>query len=449
MANPVELIFEKSRKGSCEKLFNEKVSARDSGIPEQYLRESCNLPEVDRQTLVRHYNELSRLNYGVDTGFYPLGSCTMKYNPKLNERVASYPGFVNAHPYLPENSVQGTLRIIYELTNMLCEITGMSGVTLIPGAGAHGELLGVKLIRAYQDSKGSSKSKIIVPDSAHGTNPASCARAGYGVVNVKTGDSGILTPDVLEKVLTDDVAALMMTNPNTLGLFESNIERISGMLRRKDALLYCDGANLNALMGNIKFGDMGVDVVQLNLHKTFSTPHGGGGPGSGPVGVSRRLKPFLPGGGVKLEGGRFRFRETNVDSVGPMKSFFGNFGIFVRAYAYIRSLGPDGLRRVSETALLNANYIRVSLKPYYHIPFPDSCMHEVILSDRYQKKFGITTLDIAKRLIDKGFHPPTIYFPLVVPGAMMIEPVETESKAVIDGFIKAMIEIARMPMITN
>lgn len=438
----MKLIFEKSVKGkgwaSCDLDFNDN----ELSVPKKYLREYIGLPEVDEQTLVRHYTALSKMNYGVDTGIYPLGSCTMKYNPKINEKLSSNPNYTNAHPYMLQSSVQGSLKIIYELENLLREITGMSAVSLIPGAGAHGELAGVKMIRAYHNKKNNKKTKIIVPDTAHGTNPATSALAGYDVVNLQTGDTGILQTQDLEEVLDDEVAALMMTNPNTLGLFETHIKEISDLLHARDALLYCDGANLNALLGVSKFGDMGVDVVQLNLHKTFSTPHGGGGPGSGPVGVSDKLKTYLPNVEIIKENDLYILKEHSGDSIGYIKGFYGNFSLFVRAYSYIRRLGPDGLKRVSEISLLNANYMRVSLKDHYHIPFPDSCMHEVIISDRDQRKYGITTLDIGKRLIDKGFHPPTVYFPLVVPGAMMIEPVETESKAVIDQFINAMKEIA-------
>jgi len=437
----LKLIFEKSVEGSGNSFLKEGSSFK-TGIPGRYIRNELKLPEVDEQTLVRHYNALSRLNYGVDTGFYPLGSCTMKYNPKINERVASNPNFLNVHPYMPEACVQGCMHIIYELEALLKEITGMEKVSLIPGAGAHGEFVGIRMIKAYHEKKKNNKNKVIIPDTAHGTNPASCALAGYKVLNAKTEGKGVLTPEVLEKVLDDEVAALMMTNPNTLGLFETHINEIAEMLHKKDALLYCDGANFNAILGTSRFGDMGVDVIHLNLHKTFSTPHGGGGPGSGPVAASKILSQFLPGVNVEREGAHYRVKKPSPDSIGLIKSFYGNFGIFVRAYSYIRSLGPDGLRKVSETALLNANYIRVSLEHYYDIPFPQSCMHEVVLSDKKQKKYGITTVDIAKRLIDKGFHPPTIYFPLVVPGAMMIEPVETESKQNIDRFINAMIEIS-------
>ena len=437
----MKLIFEKSKENDQRVLGG--ISTATTTIPEKYLRnDDIGLPELDEQSIVRHYTALSRLNFGVDTGMYPLGSCTMKYNPKINERVAANPNFLHAHPYMDESLVQGSLRIIYELKEYLKEITGMKDFTLVPGAGAHGELVGMKMIRAYHDKKQNKKTKVIIPDTAHGTNPASCALAGYKVINMKSSNDGILSVAALEAVLDDEVAALMMTNPNTLGLFESHIAEIAKKLHEKDVLLYCDGANFNALMGTSRFGDMGVDVIHLNLHKTFSSPHGGGGPGSGPVGVSDILVPFLPEAGVTKEGASFRFKETTKDNLGLIKSFYGNFGVYIRAYSYIRSLGPDGIRRVSEIALLNANYVRAKLKDYFHIPFPDSCMHEVVISDKYQKEYGVTTLDMAKRLIDKGFHPPTIYFPLVVPGAMMIEPTETESKATLDEFIKAMIEIS-------
>ena len=386
---------------------------------------------------MRHYTRLSTWNFGVDTGMYPLGSCTMKYNPKTNERQASLPGFAGAHPLLPTNLQQGALKLISELEQYLAEITGMDAVTLQPAAGAQGELTGMLLMHAYHQSKGSPRSKIIVPDTAHGTNPASAALCKYRPVPVKSNEQGILTVDAVLEVMDEDTAGIMITNPNTLGLFEENIKNIADIVHSKGGLVYGDGANMNAVMGIVRMGDIGVDVMHLNLHKTFSTPHGGGGPGSGPVCVKSHLEPFLPVPRVIEKKNRFFLSEDFPDSIGKLHAFYGNFGVMVKAYTYIRSMGPENLKKASQLAVLNANYIKKLLCKVLHLAYDRPCMHECVFSDRLQREQKITTLEMAKRLMDYGFHPPTIYFPLVVNGAIMIEPTETESKENIDEFIEA------------
>ncbi|MFQ5428229.1 MAG: aminomethyl-transferring glycine dehydrogenase subunit GcvPB [Thermodesulfobacteriota bacterium] len=444
------LIFERSApdragvKPSCGGVPAVKASEL---IPEKFLRPEGDamegFPEVSEGDVIRHYTRLSQWNFGVDTGFYPLGSCTMKYNPRINETIARMPGFSRLHPLQDAEYTQGALRLMYELSEDLSRITGMDAMTLQPSAGAQGEFCGLLAIAAYLKDKGLNKNRVIIPDTAHGTNPASAHLAGFKVTPVKVGPEGILTLAAVEKVLDDDVAAIMLTNPNTLGLFESHIKEIADALHSRGGLLYCDGANLNALMGIARLGDMGVDVVHINLHKTFSSPHGGGGPGSGPVGVVKGLEPYLPVPRVMKKGETFSLDYKKPLSIGRLNAFYGNFAVLVRAYAYIRRLGPDGLRRVSETAVLNANYIRAGLEkdfelPYDHVP----PMHECVFSDKLQGKHGITTLDMAKRLMDYGYHPPTIYFPTVVHGAMMIEPTETESLETLDNFIETMKAIA-------
>ncbi len=443
-------IFERSvegREGASLPVLDVPEADPLRTIPAALLREAGGgvegLPEVSEVDVVRHFTRLSTWNYAIDLGFYPLGSCTMKYNPKVNEEAARLPGFALLHPYLPAALAQGALELMWHLERQLAEITGLARVTLQPAAGAHGELTGVLMIRAYHEAQGKPRKKVIVPDSAHGTNPASSAMAGYEVVTVKSGPRGVVEPAAVAAVMDDEVAALMMTNPNTLGLFEEHILEIGRIVKGKGGLLYLDGANTNALMGVAKPGDMGVDVMQMNLHKTFSTPHGGGGPGSGAVGVSARVEPFLPTPLVAKDGDRYRLDEGRPQTIGRMKAFFGNFLTLVRAYTYICTLGADGLTEASRTAILHANYLRARLKGTYDIPYDRPCMHEVVLSDRIQKgQHDVTTLDIAKRLIDYGFHPPTVYFPLVVPGALMIEPTETESLQSLDGFIDAMKKIA-------
>ncbi|HHL40909.1 MAG TPA: glycine dehydrogenase subunit 2 [Deltaproteobacteria bacterium] len=400
------------------------------------------LPEVSEPDVVRHYTRLSQKNFGIDTGFYPLGSCTMKYNPKVNEEVAALPGFSAIHPYQPEETVQGALEILCELEEALTRLSGMAAVTLQPAAGAHGELCGMLMAAAYFRDRGERRTKVIIPDTAHGTNPASCALAGFDVVAVKSGGRGVVTPEAVEAVMDEQTAAVMLTNPNTLGLFERHIKDIAAIVHSRGGLVYCDGANFNALMGLVDLGGLGVDIIQFNLHKTFSTPHGGGGPGSGPVGVSAPLEPYLPTPRLAKGPDGFRFDYDRPRSIGRLKAFYGNFAVMVKALAYIRRLGDDGLRRVSETAILSANYLKERLKKTYHLPYDEPCMHECVFSDKRLTPYGVTTMDVAKRLMDYGFHPPTVYFPLVVQGALMVEPTETESPETLDDFIEAMEAIA-------
>lgn len=440
------LIFEKSspgRTGVEPVSFDVPEAEPGEHIPRELLRDDIKgFPEVSEIDTVRHYTRLSEWNFGIDSGFYPLGSCTMKYNPKVNEQVSRLEGFTGLHPYQPEELTQGALELMHGLERYLSEITGMEAITLQPAAGAQGELCGLLMIAAYFRSRGKARTKIIIPDSAHGTNPASSALAGFDVVPVRSEGKGVLTADGVREVMDEKVAALMLTNPNTLGLFERNIREIAEIVHGKGGFIYCDGANLNALMGLTKLGDMGVDVVQLNLHKTFSTPHGGGGPGSGPVGVVKALEPFLPLPRVVKEGERFRIDYDRPDSIGRLKAFYGHFGVMVKAYSYIRRMGAGGIRRVAETAILNANYIKERLRDTYELPYDEPCMHECVFTDKAQEGSGITTMDIAKRLIDYGVHPPTVYFPLVVHAALMIEPTETESLETLDMFIETMKKIA-------
>jgi len=400
-------------------------------------------PGTGLSELLRHFTRLSHLNYAIESQFYPLGSCTMKYNPKVNEVVARLPGFSSLHPLAPPELIQGALELLYELEEMLAEISGMAHVTLQPAAGAQGELTGLMVIRACLRERGNPRRKIIVPDTAHGTNPASSTLCGYEVVQISSSNRGMVEAAKVAEVMDEEVAALMLTNPNTLGIFEKNIQEIAEVVHKKGGLVYLDGANLNALMGIAKPGDMGVDVLHINLHKTFSTPHGGGGPGAGPVGVKSFLRDFLPVPRILKKDGSFVLREDFAKSVGRVRSFFGNFGILVRAYAYIISLGSDGLEEASRMALLNANYLRKKLEGAYQLAYPEPCMHECVFTDRLQQRHGVATLDIAKRLLDYGFHPPTIYFPLVVSGALMIEPTETENREILDAFADAMNSIAR------
>jgi glycine dehydrogenase subunit 2 len=414
-------------------------------LPEGYIREEApELPEVFELDIMRHYTALSNRNHGIDSGFYPLGSCTMKYNPKINENVARFAGFAHIHPLQDESSVQGALELMYDLQEHLIEITGMDQVTLQSAAGAHGEWTGLMMIRAYHEANGDTKrTKVIVPDSAHGTNPASATVAGFETITVKSNEHGLVDLEDLRRVVGEDTAALMLTNPNTLGLFEENILEMAEIVHHAGGKLYYDGANLNAVLSKARPGDMGFDVVHLNLHKTFTGPHGGGGPGSGPVGVKADLIPFLPKPLVSKRGDEFILDYDRPQSIGRVKPYYGNFGINVRAYTYIRSMGPDGLKAVTEYAVLNANYMMRRLAPHFDLPFDRHCKHEFVLSGRRQKKLGVRTLDIAKRLLDFGYHPPTIYFPLNVEECIMIEPTETESKETLDGFIDKMIQIAR------
>ena len=414
-------------------------------IPEAYLRsEAAELPEVYELDVVRHYTELSRRNFGVDNGFYPLGSCTMKYNPKLNEDTARLAGFAKIHPYQPESSIQGALELMYTLQQDLAALTGMDQVTLQPAAGAQGEWTGLMMIRAYHESRGETRTKVIVPDTSHGTNPASASVAGLETITIRSNEEGNVDLEALRAAVGPDTAALMLTNPSTLGLFEEQIVEIARIVHEAGGLLYYDGANSNAIMGITRPGDMGFDVVHLNLHKTMSTPHGGGGPGAGPVGVKQLLIPFLPKPIVAVRpDGSYYLDAKRPQSIGRVKAFYGNFGILVRAYTYIRTYGPDGLRTVSECAVLNANYMMHRLAPYYDIPYERVCKHEFVMSGKGLKAYGVKTLDVAKRLLDFGFHPPTIYFPLNVEECMMIEPTETESKETLDAFIDTMIAIAK------
>ncbi|MCH5584146.1 aminomethyl-transferring glycine dehydrogenase subunit GcvPB [Shimazuella sp. AN120528] len=440
------LIFELSRTGRIAHSLPVLDVPEVEALPKEYTREeAADLPEVSELDLMRHYTELSRRNHGVDNGFYPLGSCTMKYNPKVHEDVAKLSGLAKIHPYQAEETVQGALQLLFELQQDLAEITGMDGVTLQSAAGAQGEWTGLMMIKAYHQSRGEGlRNKVIVPDSAHGTNPASATVAGFETITIPSNEKGLVDVAALQEVLGEDTAALMLTNPNTLGLFEEEIVEIARLVHEAGGLLYYDGANANAILGIARPGDMGFDVVHLNLHKTFTTPHGGGGPGAGPVGVKKELVPFLPKPlAARREDGTY-YLETNLpDSIGRVKGFYGNFGILVRAFAYIRTMGAVGLRQVSENAVLNANYMKARLKDYYDLPFAGVCKHEFVLSGNRQKKSGVRTLDIAKRLLDFGVHPPTIYFPLIVEECLMIEPTETESKETLDHFIDTMIQIAK------
>jgi glycine dehydrogenase subunit 2 len=440
------LIFEKSSPGKkAYKLPPLDVPAVDAEeLLGDLTREDLGeMPEVSEIEIIRHFTRISTWNYAVDHGMYPLGSCTMKYNARVNETVARLPGLAESHPYQPERISQGALRIIKMLRDQLMEITGMDAITLQPAAGAHGELTGILLVRAYLESQGNPRKKILVPDSAHGTNPATAAMCGYAVENLKSNAAGMLDVASLVAQVNEDVAALMLTNPNTLGVFEQEIHKIADVLHAKGALLYMDGANMNALVGKVRPGDFGADVMHLNLHKTFSTPHGGGGPGSGPVACKRILEPFLPTPVVITKpDGTLGFDYDRPQSIGRVRMFYGNFGMFVRALAYIMANGPEGLRQTTEDAVLNANYIRKNLVGVYDLPYKTPTMHEVVFSDRIQSRKGIKTGDIAKRLIDYGFHPYTVSFPLVVPGALMIEPTESESKEELDQFIDAMRAVA-------
>jgi glycine dehydrogenase subunit 2 len=440
------LIFEKSSTGKAAwKLPPLDVPEVDAGnlLGASERKDLGHMPEVSEIEIIRHFTRLSTWNYAIDLGMYPLGSCTMKYNPRVNEVVARLEGIANGHPYQQERASQGALRIMKTLSECLIEITGMDAITLQPAAGAHGELTGLLMVRAHHESRNSPRKKILIPDSAHGTNPATAAMVGYAVENLKSNSRGMVEVSALEAQMNEDVAALMLTNPNTLGVFEQEIHKIADILHAKGGLLYMDGANMNALVGKVRPGDFGVDLMHLNLHKTFSTPHGGGGPGSGPVAIRKFLEPFLPRPVLTTKSdGTLGFDYDRAQSVGRVRSFYGNFGMFVRALAYIMANGPDGLRQTTEDAVLNANYIRKGLEGIYDLPYSTPSMHEVVFSDRVQAKRGVKTMDVAKRLIDYGFHPYTTAFPLIVPGALMIEPTESESKEEMDLFIEAMKSIA-------
>ncbi len=411
----------------------------------QFERKSTlRLPELSEVDVVRHFTALSRRNHGVDSGFYPLGSCTMKYNPKRNERLVRLPGFANIHPLQPEETVQGALELMYRLQTDLAEITGMDAVSLQPAAGAQGEWTGLMMIKQYHQDRGEKRDKVIVPDSSHGTNPASVTMAGLKAITIPSNADGSVNLDALRAVVGQDTAALMLTNPSTLGLFESQIIEITQIVHEAGGLVYYDGANANAILGYARPGDMGFDVVHLNLHKTFSTPHGGGGPGAGPVGVKSILYPYLPKPVVALdENGKYVLSHNRPKSIGKVKGYYGNFGVLVRAYAYIRTMGPDGLKLVSESAVLSANYLMRRLQSAYLLPYDKICKHEFVLSGKLQKELGVRTLDIAKRLLDFGMHPPTIYFPHIVEECLMIEPTESESLETLDRFAEIMQQIAK------
>ncbi|MBN2198672.1 MAG: aminomethyl-transferring glycine dehydrogenase subunit GcvPB [Candidatus Aminicenantes bacterium] len=439
------LIFEVSDKGKrAFRLPKLDVPCGQDPWRGYSLRESIEgFPQVSEIEVVRHFTRLSQWNHAVDIGFYPLGSCTMKYNPKVNERVAAFPGFAGVHPLAPEEYAQGCLEVLKRTEELLGEITGMDAFTLQPAAGAHGELVGMMLIRAALADRGDPRRVVLIPDSAHGTNPSSAHLCGYRVQEIKSDGSGRVDMAGLEKAMTSEVAALMVTNPNTLGVFETDIRKIAAVVHSRGGFLYMDGANMNALCGVCRPGDMDVDVIHLNLHKTFSTPHGGGGPGGGPVGVKNVLEPYLPGPKVDRRDGRLVLVADLPKSIGRVRSFHGNFLVVVKALAYILSLGAEGLKEMSEVAVLNANYIRKSLEGLFHLKYQTPTLHECVFSDKFQKEHGISNLDIAKRLIDYGVHPPTMSFPLIVPGALMIEPTETEPRRELDVFIEAMKAIAR------
>jgi len=447
MNNDSKLIFEISQKGkkgytipSSDEFRDENITQLDS----KFLTENeIDLPEVSELDVMRHFVNLSTKNHHVEKGFYPLGSCTMKYNPKINDKLASLDGLLNIHPYQPEESVQGALELYYDLANMLEEISGFDKVSLQPVAGAHGEWTSLKVITAYHEARGGKRKKIIIPDTAHGTNPASIALAGYEIIELKSTIEGLVDIDDLKDKFDNDTAAFMITNPNTLGLFEKNIKQIQEIVHGYGGLLYMDGANLNALVGIVKPADLGFDVMHFNLHKTFSTPHGGGGPGAGPIGVTAELAQYLPVPEViKNQKGNYSLNYDKPNSIGKVHSFYGNYGIIVRAYIYIKMIGNDGLRRVSENSIINANYVKESLKNHYSLPFKQNCMHEVVFSGKNFFENGVKTLDIAKRLLDFDIHAPTIYFPLLVSESLMIEPTETEGKETLDIFIAVMKQIA-------
>ncbi len=442
------LIFDRSsagRVGCSVPIIDVPAVDPAAVLPRQFLRkERARLPEVSEPEVMRHFVRLSTWNFSVDHGMYPLGSCTMKYNPKVNEWAARLPGFAGLHPYTPINLAQGAIALIYHLEEMLAEVSGMAAVSVQPSAGAHGELTALMCIRKALSQRGNPRKKVLIPDTAHGTNPATCALNGYDVEAVASTADGMVDPQAVARQMNEDVAALMLTNPNTLGLFEKHIAQVVEIVHSAGGFVFGDGANLNAIMGKARPGDFGIDAMQFNLHKTFSTPHGGGGPGVGPTGVCKELVPYLPTPRPVRVGNQYDLSYDFPSSVGRTRSFYGNFGVMVRAYAYLRELGRPGLEKVSEMAVLNANYLLSLIKGRYHVPFGDGrCMHECVACDRdLQKDTGITTMDVAKGLIDRGFHPPTVYFPLIVKGALMCEPTESESRETIEEFAAALMEIA-------
>ncbi|MCX8123103.1 MAG: aminomethyl-transferring glycine dehydrogenase subunit GcvPB [Spirochaetes bacterium] len=436
----MQTIFSLHKKGKNKYSVPSFDAPSYDAIPDNLCRQQLNLADVNEVEVVRHYRKLSSLNFGVDNGMYPLGSCTMKYNPKINDVVASLEQFVHQHPATIEELSQGSLHIMYELQEMLCAITGMRQFSLIPAAGAHGELASVMIIKKYFEVKGERRDVILIPDSAHGTNPASVAMCGFNVKEIPSNSEGDVDINALEAAMDDNVAAMMLTCPNTLGLFDKNILTIADLLHRRGALFYCDGANLNAIVGKVRPADLGFDIMHVNLHKTFSTPHGGGGPGSGPIGVVDKLSPFLPVPAIERKNNRYCLNYSKPHSIGRVHSFYGNFLIMLRAYTYIAMLGAQGLKQVAEHAVVNANYLRVKLQQHFNLPYKRVCMHEFVINDEGIPN-GITTNEIAKRLLDYGFHAPTVYFPLIVHGAMMIEPTETEHKDTLDAFVHAMVAI--------
>jgi glycine cleavage system P protein (glycine dehydrogenase) subunit 2 len=438
------LIFERSATGRVGADLPGDPPPAEAFLPPELARGPIEgFPEVSEPEVLRHFLRLSQWNFGTATTFYPLGSCTMKYNPIANEAAARLPGFAALHPMTPDECAQGALQLCWELQEMLAEISGMDAVSLQPAAGAHGELTGMKMVRAYHRDRGGPRSTVLIPASAHGTNPASAALAGYKVQQIEGNQVGLVEAAAVRRAMSDQVAALMITNPNTLGLFEREIAQVAEAVHAQGGLVYFDGANLNALLGVAKPGKIGADVLQFNLHKTFSTPHGGGGPGAGPIGVREPLAPYLPGPRLAHDGGLWRWSAVPARSIGRVRSFHGNVGMLVRAYAYIKALGGDGLTRATAMAVLAANYLRVRLQDAYQLAIPGLCMHECVFTDRTLEAHGVKTLDVAKRLLDYGFYAPTIYFPLVVSGALMIEPTESESRETLDSFAEAMLAIAR------
>jgi glycine dehydrogenase subunit 2 len=453
MINLEKLIFEYSqseRKGyTLPKLDVPEIKTEDS-ITKEYLRKENTLPELSEIDVMRHFVHLSILNHHVDKGFYPLGSCTMKYNPKVNEDVSRLDGLTALHPLQPLATIQAALRLIYELGQYLIEIAGLDAISLQPAAGAQGELTGIMMVRKYFEKKGENRTKVLIPDSSHGTNPASVTLSGYESLEIKSNAQGLIDLSALSQATDETVACLMLTNPNTLGLFEKEVVKVAEIIHNKGGLLYLDGANLNSYLGFHRPGDVGFDLVHFNLHKTFSTPHGGGGPGAGPIGVKQILEPFLPIPVIKVleahpgtASGSYYFDYDRPDSIGKIQAFYGNFNVFIKAYTYILMQGAKGLREVSECAVINANYIKAKLEKYFNLPYKETCLHECVFSSTNLKQYGVRTLDIAKRLLDFGVHAPTVYFPLIVPEALMIEPTETESKESLDEFIKSMIRIAQ------
>lgn len=443
---PEKFIFEYSGKGKTGVSLPENdcpETSPENVIEQDLLRKHpIGLPEVSELDITRHFNHLAGMNFSVDKGFYPLGSCTMKYNPRINEKLSKLPGFADLHPLTPSQYVQGALQIMYELGVYLAEIGGVEAVTLQPAAGAHGELTGLLIMRAYHEHNGNPRKYVVIPDSAHGTNPASIIMAGYEVIQIQSGHDGLVDIEKLKPYITSDLSAVMITNPNTLGLFEKRIDKIAELVHSVGALLYMDGANLNALMGYVRPGEIGFDVLHFNLHKTFSTPHGGGGPGAGPVGVKRNLIPFLPKPAVKKLDEKFELDFGDDTSAGRVQAFWGAFGVMVKAYCYIRMLGAEGLKLATERAVLNSNYLFNRVKDIYQPSFGGTPMHEFVVSGKFLKPYGLRTLDVAKRLLDYGFHPPTVYFPLIVPEALMVEPTENESKQTLDDFADALLKIA-------